>query len=399
VQETLIPFNRPYLTGVEERYIAEVLKSSHLSGDGAFTKQATQLLRQLTGAQAALVTTSCTHALDMSALLLDLGPGDEVIVPSFTFTSTVNAYCLRGATAVFVDCRADTLNIDERLLKSAITDRTKAIVVVHYAGVAAEMAVINDIAARHGLVVIEDNAHGLGGTYQGKALGTFGAMATQSFHETKNIQCGEGGALVFNDMTYHARAEIIREKGTNRSQFFRGMVDKYRWVDLGSSYLPSEILAAVLVAQLEGFSDIQRRRTEIWETYHRELADWAGAQGVVRPTVPPDRTHAAHLYYLLLPDLESRQQLLAHLAQQGIMATFHYQPLHSAPAGLAHGRTAPDGCPVTDDIADRLVRLPFYTGMTEAEQHRVLTAVRQFSVARFTTAMPSPRTPIETAAA
>jgi dTDP-4-amino-4,6-dideoxygalactose transaminase len=375
---TSIPFNRPYLTGVEERYIGEVLKGGHLSGDGPFTKAATDALVAIIGAPAALLATSCTHALEMAAMLLDLGPGDEVIVPSFTFTSTVNAFCLRGATAVFVDCRPDTLNIDERLIEAAITERTKAVVVVHYAGVAAEMDVINEIATRHGLVVVEDNAHGLGGTYRGRALGTLGAMATQSFHETKNLQCGEGGAIVFNDMAYHDRAEIIREKGTNRSQFFRGMVDKYRWVGLGSSYLPSEILAAVLAAQLDSFDDIQQRRMRVWTTYDGGLADWAEAQGVIRPTVPPDREHPAHLYYLLLPDLESRQGLLAHLAAHGIMGTFHYQPLHSAPAGVAHGRTATGGCPVTTAVADRLVRLPLYTGMTSSEQDRVLTAVRQF---------------------
>jgi dTDP-4-amino-4,6-dideoxygalactose transaminase len=380
MHETSIPFNRPYLTGTEERYIAEVLKRGHLSGDGAFTRVATEALVGIMGAQAALLTTSCTHALEMAAILVDLGPGDEVIVPSFTFTSTVNAFCLRGATAVFVDCRPDTLNLDERLIEDAITERTRAIVVVHYAGVAAEMDVINEIAQRHGLVVIEDNAHGLGGTYRGRALGTLGAMATQSFHETKNVQCGEGGAIVFNDMAYHDRAEIIREKGTNRSQFFRGLVDKYRWVDIGSSYLPSEIIAAVLAAQLESFDDIQRRRMQIWTTYDRELAGWAQEQGVARPTVPPDRQHPAHLYYLLLPTLEHRQGLIAHLAEHGIMATFHYQPLHSAAAGLAHGRTGPDGCPVTDDVADRLVRLPFYGGMTTSEQDRVLAAVRQFRV-------------------
>jgi dTDP-4-amino-4,6-dideoxygalactose transaminase len=380
MQGASIPFNRPYLTGVEERYVAEVLKDGHLSGDGAFTRAATEALVAIMGAPAALLTTSCTHALEMAAMLLDLAPGDEVIVPSFTFTSTVNAFCLQRATAVFVDCRPDTLNIDERLIEDAITQRTRAIVVVHYAGIAAEMDAINDIAARHGLVVVEDNAHGLGGSYRGRALGTFGAIATQSFHETKNVQCGEGGAIVFNDMTYHARAEVIREKGTNRSQFFRGMVDKYRWVDLGSSYLPSEILAAVLAAQLESFDDIQQRRMRVWSTYDRELADWAQAQGVVRPTVPADREHPAHLYYLLLPDLESRQGLLAHLAAHGIMGTFHYQPLHSAPAGVAHGRTAAGGCPVTDEVADRLVRLPLYAGMTSSEQDRVLTAVRQFRI-------------------
>jgi dTDP-4-amino-4,6-dideoxygalactose transaminase len=380
VHETSIPFNRPYLTGTEERYIAEVLKRGQLSGDGPFTRSATEALVRLLGVPAALLTTSCTHALEMAGILLDLRPGDEVIVPSFTFTSTVNAFCLRGATAVFVDCRPDTFNLDERLIEDAITERTRAIVVIHYAGVAAEMDVITEIARRHGLVVIEDNAHGLGGTYRGRALGTLGAMATQSFHETKNVQCGEGGAIVFNDMTYHDRAEIIREKGTNRSQFFRGMVDKYRWMDIGSSYLPSEVIAAILMAQLESFDDIQRRRMQVWTTYDRELASWARDQGVAQPTVPADRQHPAHLYYLLMPSLQDRQGLIKHLAERGIMATFHYQPLHSAPAGRAHGRTGPGGCPVTDDIADRLIRLPFYASMTSSEQDRVLSAVQQYQV-------------------
>ncbi len=380
MSKSRIPFNRPYLTGDEDRYLAEVLKAGHFSGDGAFTRAATQLLTGIIGAEHALLATSCTHALEMSAILLALRPGDEVIVPSFTFCSTVNAFCLRGATAVFVDCRPDTLNLDERLIEEAVTARTRAIVVVHYAGVAAEMDAINAIAERHGLVVIEDNAHGLGATYRGRNLGQLGAMATQSFHETKNVQCGEGGALVFNDQQYLHRAEIIREKGTNRSQFFRGMVDKYRWMDIGSSYLPSEFLAAVLTAQLEQFADIQRRRMAIWDAYDVELADWADSQGVRRPTVPSDREHPAHMYYLLLPDLEQRQGLLAHLAGLDIMATFHYQPLHSAPAGRAYGRVARGGCPVTDDVADRLLRLPLYAGMTADERDRVIAAVRQYRV-------------------
>jgi dTDP-4-amino-4,6-dideoxygalactose transaminase len=371
-----IPFNRPYLTDAEEVYVLQAMKAGHLSGDGPFTKRASTMLAEIIGAPAALLTTSCTHALDMSAILLDLGPGDEVIVPSFTFCSTVNAYCLRGATAVFVDCRPDTLNLDERLLEEAITERTRAIVLVHYAGVACELDVINGIATRHGITVIEDNAHGLGGTYRGQPLGSFGAMATQSFHETKNVQCGEGGALVFNDMSFHARAEIIREKGTNRSQFFRGMVDKYRWIDIGSSFLPSEMLAAFLTAQLESFEDIQRRRMAAWKRYDAGLSAWAEQAGVSQPTVPADREHPAHLYYMLMRDLEHRQGLLAHLAASGIGATFHYQPLHSAPAGLRYGRVAGGGCPVTEDVADRLIRLPLFAGISESEVDRVIEAVR-----------------------
>ncbi|HET6213514.1 MAG TPA: dTDP-4-amino-4,6-dideoxygalactose transaminase [Micromonosporaceae bacterium] len=373
-----IPFNRPYVAGAESEYMSQAMVGGVLSGDGPFTKRASGLLAELVGANAALLTTSCTHALDMSAILLDLQPGDEVIVPSFTFCSTANAFALRGATIVFVDCRPDTLNIDERLIQEAVTDRTKAIVVVHYAGVGCEMDAINEIAGRHGLVVIEDNAHGLGGSYRGRALGTFGAMATQSFHETKNVQCGEGGALLFNDLEYFHRAEIIREKGTNRSQFFRGQVDKYRWIDIGSSYLPSELLAAFLTAQLEAFGAIQKKRHAIWNAYHERLSDWAAGNGVARPTVPADRVQPAHLYFLLLPDLDNRQGLIRHLAGRGVQGTFHYQPLHSAPAGEQYGRVGPSGCPVTVDVADRLIRLPMFAGMTEDELDRVVDGVRSY---------------------
>jgi dTDP-4-amino-4,6-dideoxygalactose transaminase len=376
-----IPFNRPYVTGSEHVYMQQAMTRGPLAGDGPFTKRATELLTAIIGAPAALLTTSCTHALDMTALLLDLHPGDEVILPSFTFCSTANAYALRGAVPVFVDCRPDTLNLDERLIEAAITPRTKAIVVVHYAGVACEMDTINEIAARHGLVVIEDNAHGIGATYRGRPLGTLGAMATQSFHETKNVHCGEGGALVFNDGRFVARAEVIREKGTNRSQFFRGMVDKYRWMDIGSSYLPSELLAAFLTAQLESFEDIQRRRMEVWNAYDLRLTGWALDNKVTKPTIPSDRSHPAHLYYLLLPDLDNRQAMIKHLAGQGVHATFHYQPLHSAPAGLQYGRVGPEGCPVTDDVADRLVRLPIYAGMSAEDTDQVIESVLSFRTA------------------
>jgi dTDP-4-amino-4,6-dideoxygalactose transaminase len=349
-----------------------------LAGDGPFTKRATALLTSLVGVPDGLLTTSCTHALDMTAILLDLEPGDEVILPSFTFCSTANAYALRGAVPVFVDIRPDTLNIDERQIEAAITPRTRAIVVVHYAGVGCEMDVINSIAARHNLVVIEDNAHGLGGAYRGRPLGSLGAMATQSFHETKNVQCGEGGALLFADPRFLERAEVIREKGTNRSQFFRGMIDKYRWMDIGSSFLPSDLLAAFLTGQLECFPDIQQRRMALWNAYHERLAGWAADNGVVQPTVPEDRDHPAHLYYLLLPDLESRQALLKHLAEQGVHATFHYQPLHIAPAGRRYGRVGPDGCAVTEDVADRLIRLPMFAGMAPADLDHIVDSVLAF---------------------
>jgi dTDP-4-amino-4,6-dideoxygalactose transaminase len=377
-----IPFNRTFLVGTEADYMQRAMQQGPLSGDGPFTSQASSLLTKIVGASAALLTTSCTHALDLTAILLDLGPGDEVILPSFTFCSTANAYALRGAVPVFVDCRPDTLNIDERLIEAAVTERTKAIVVVHYAGVACDMDVIMAIAARHGLAVIEDNAHGLGGKYRGRALGSIGGMATQSFHETKNIQCGEGGALLFNDPTHIERAEIIREKGTNRTQFFRGMVDKYRWIDIGSSFLPSDLLAAFLTAQLEAFEDIQARRHAVWSAYDQRLADWADAQAITRPHIPDWCEHPAHLYYLLLPDLQNRQQLMHHLSDLGIYAPFHYQPLHNAPAGIQYGRTAVDGCPVTEDVADRLIRLPLFAGMADDELERVINGVLSYRVTR-----------------
>jgi dTDP-4-amino-4,6-dideoxygalactose transaminase len=375
---TTIPFNRAYLTGDEGRYAQESMASGLLSGDGPFTRRASTLVSELTGGLGSLLTTSCTHALEMTALLLDLAPGDEVIMPSFTFVSTANAVALRGAVPVFVDCRPDTLNLDEALVEAAVTDRTRAIMVVHYAGVACDMDAINAIAGRHGLTVIEDNAHGLGGSYRGRPLGSLGAMATQSFHVTKNVQCGEGGALVLNDAALLERAEIIREKGTNRSQFFRGMVDKYRWVDIGSSYLPSDLLAAMLTAQLEGFAGIQQQRHAVWSAYHERLAGWAGEHDVTRPTVPAECAHPAHLYYLLMPAFEHQQGLIAHLKEHGVQATFHYVPLDSAPAGERYGRAAGDGCPVTEDVSARLVRLPLFAGMTDAELDRVVAAVRSY---------------------
>jgi dTDP-4-amino-4,6-dideoxygalactose transaminase len=375
-----IPFNRTYLAGREVEYVREAMASGPLSGDGPFTKRATQLLMELIGAPAALLTTSCTHALDMSALLLNLEPGDEVIMPSFTFVSCPNAFVLRGAVPVFVDSRPDTLNLDERQVEAAVTERTRVIVVVHYAGVACDMDAIGAIAARHGLAVIEDNAHGLGGSYRGRSLGSIADMATQSFHETKNAQCGEGGALVLNNLTYLERAEIIREKGTNRTQFFRGMVDKYRWVDVGSSYLPSDILAAFLAGQLEAFDDIQRQRRAVWDTYHDALASWASDQGIERPTVPAECDHPAHLYYLLLPDLDNRQAMTAHLAERGVHAPFHYQSLHSSPAGVRFGRTGPAGCPVTERAADCLLRLPLFAGMSKAELAHIVESVLTYKV-------------------
>ncbi|HML22656.1 MAG TPA: dTDP-4-amino-4,6-dideoxygalactose transaminase [Aggregatilinea sp.] len=372
-----IPFNKPGVTGIEQSYIAEAIASGHLSGDGSFTKRASVILQEALGVPKVLLTTSCTHALEMSAMILDLKPGDEVIVPSFTFVSTVNAFVLRGATPVFADVREDTLNMDETKLEALITPRTRAIVPVHYAGVACEMDAIMDIANRHGVEVIEDNAHGLFGKYKGKWLGTFGSMATQSFHETKNFQCGEGGALLINDPRHAERAEIIREKGTNRSRFFRGQVDKYTWVDVGSSYLPSEVLAAFLTAQLEQREAIQSARANLWHTYYDALDDWACEFHVRMPVVPEDCEQAYHMFYMLMPSLELRTAFIDHMKSRGILPVFHYLPLHLSDMGRKFGGE-PGACPVTEDISDRLVRLPFYNSMTPEEQTRVIEAILDF---------------------
>lgn len=377
---TAVPFNRTHISDNELDYLEEAVRGRSTCGDGPFTRRATTLLREITGARQALLTTSCTHALEMSAILLDLRPGNEVIMPSFTFMSTANAFALRGAVPVFVDCRPDTLNLDERLVEAAITDRTRAIVVVHYAGVACAMDAIGELAHRYGVAVVEDNAHGLGGRYGDRPLGSFGCLATQSFHETKNIQCGEAGALLVNDPALVERAEVVREKGTDRSRFFRGQVDKYRWIDIGSSYLPSDVLAAQLTAQLESFGRIQERRHAVWAAYHDRLADWATAGGIAQPAVPDGCAHPAHLYYLLLPDLDNRQAFIGHLARRGVQAAFHYQPLHSSPAGIRYGRTAPGGCPVTEQVADRLVRLPLFADLDEAGLTQVIDAVRSYEV-------------------
>lgn len=375
-----IPFNKPGVTGGEFRYIEEALASGHLSGDGVFTRKCHALLEQALGVPKVLLTTSCTHALEMAALLLNLQEGDEVIVPSFTFVSTVNAFFLRGARPVFADIRPDTLNLDESQLEALITPRTRAIFVVHYAGVGCEMDTIMDIAERHGLAVVEDNAHGLFARYKGRYLGTFGQMATQSFHETKNFTCGEGGALVINDPKYIERAEIIREKGTNRSRFFRGQVDKYTWVDVGSSYLPSEVLAAFLYAQLEACEQIQSRRQQIWETYDAHLRTWAEEQDVRLPIIPGHCEQSYHMYYILLPSLEQRHALIEHLKSHGILAVFHYLPLHLSELGQKLGGREGD-CPVTEDVSDRLLRLPFYNTLTEQEQMDVIAAIRDFNLA------------------
>ncbi len=373
-----IPFNRPFFSGREFEFIQQAIANSQISGDGIFTRKCHALLENALGVSKVLLTTSCTHALEMAALLLDIKPGDEVIIPSFTFVSAVNAFVLRGARPVFIDIRADTLNLDQSQLERLITPRTKAIVVVHYAGVGCDMDTIMQVAGRHGIPVIEDNAHGLFGKYRGQYLGTFGCLATQSFHETKNFTCGEGGALLINDQRYIERAEIIREKGTDRNRFFRGEVDKYTWLDVGSSYLPSDILAAYLYAQLEARELIQSRRQRIWEYYCGHLESWAGNSGVRLPIVPPQCEQPYHLFYLLLPSIEQRQALIAHLNARGINSVFHYLPLHLSKMGRQFGGQEGD-CPITEDVSDRLVRLPFYCDLTEDEQMRVVNALHEFA--------------------
>ena len=335
------------------------------------------MLEKELGAGKALLTTSCTHALEMAALLLEIKPGDEVIIPSFTFVSAANAFVLRGASPVFADVRADTLNLDETRLEGLITPRTKAIVVVHYAGVGCEMNAILEIAGRHGIPVVEDNAHGLFGKYKERYLGTMGCLATLSFHETKNFICGEGGALLINDLRYVERAEIIREKGTQRSRFFRGEVDKYTWMDIGSSYLPSELLAAFLYAQLEAREDIQNRRKRIWEYYQEHLRGWAKERGVQLPSVPSSCEQPYHMFYLVVPSLAERQALIAHLSAREINAVFHYLPLHLSSMGRRFGGKEGD-CPVTEEVSDRLLRLPFYNELTEVDQARVVAALEDF---------------------
>lgn len=372
----MIPFNKPHMTGKELWYIAQAHAKGHLAGDGSFTKQCHRWLEQYTGCHKALLAHSCTAGLEMAALLAELQPGDEVIMPSFTFVSTANAFVLRGAVPVFVDIRPDTLNLDERRVEAAITPRTKAIVPVHYAGVACEMDSLLDIAQRHGLMVIEDAAQGLGSTYKGRALGSLGALAALSFHETKNVISGEGGALLVNQPDLAARAEIIREKGTNRSQFFRGQVDKYTWVDVGSSYLPSELIAAFLAAQFEEVDAITGRRLALWDQYHQALAGLEAAERLRRPVVPAHCTHNAHMYYVLLPNLATRSALIDRLKAAGVQSVFHYIPLHSAPAGRRYGRVG-DGrgnLPVTNEVSDRLLRLPLWCGL-EAEQPQVIQAL------------------------
>jgi len=373
----MINFNQPYIAPNQEKYIKEALKNYHISGDGPFTKKCNLFLEEYFGVKKALITTSCTHALEMSAILLNLKEGDEVIVPSFTFVSTPNSFILRGAKPVFIDIRPDTLNMDENKLEDLITDNTKAIYLVHYAGVSCEMDQILEIAKKYGLDVVEDNAHGLFSKYKGKYLGTFGKFATQSFHETKNISCGEGGALLINDSSYIERSEIIREKGTNRSRFFRGQVDKYSWVDVGSSFLPSDILAAILLSHLEESQSIQRKRKEIWDTYDSVLKEWAQNNKVIQPFVPDYCEQSYHMYYLLLPNLDTRQKFIQHLKNNGVHSVFHYVPLHTSEMGKKYGYIE-GSLPVTEDISNCLVRLPMYFDLTHKDLEKINQVVIEF---------------------
>jgi dTDP-4-amino-4,6-dideoxygalactose transaminase len=370
----LIPFNRPYATGKEIGYQQEALGNHHLSGDGPFTKRCHQWLEQRTGSAKALLTHSCTSALDIAALLLDLQPGDEVIMPSFTFVSTANAFVLRGAVPVFVDIREDTLNLDEKLIEAAVTPRTRAIAPIHYAGVACEMDTMLAVAQRHRLAIVEDAAQGIMAAYKGRPLGAIGDLGSLSFHETKNIISGEGGALLIRDAAMISRAEIIREKGTDRERFFRGEVDKYTWQDLGSSFLPSDLIAAFLWAQLEEAERITRERLAIWNRYHGLLAPLEQQGLLRRPIIPPDCQHNGHIYYVLLPAGSDRQKVLRELKQQGIHSVFHYVPLHSSPAGQRFGRAHGD-LALTTSLSERLIRLPMWLGLQEAQQQRVAEAL------------------------
>ncbi len=373
-----IPFNLPDITKVDRDYLAVAVSGGHSSGNGRFSRQAEVLMEATLKARRVLLATSCTHALEMSALLLDLHPGDEVIVPSYTFVSTASAFALFGAKPVFVDSDPLTLNINPVLVEAAITPRTRAICVVHYGGVACDMEAFLDIAARRNLVLIEDNAHGLFAKYKGQPLGTFGSLATQSFHETKNLTCGEGGALVINDPTLVERAEMLREKGTDRSKFLRGQVDKYTWVDIGSSWVLSDLLAAILYGQLQRADRINGQRVSIWDRYHVELAEWADRHGVTTPLVPSGCEHVGHVYHIRFRQAEQRTRFIDHMKQHGVSCVFHYQPLHVSPVGRRFGGF-PGQCPVSEHAGDCLVRLPLFNSLSAEDQSRVIDLATSFA--------------------
>ena len=372
--QSMVPFNLPYSSPLALAEIERTLATARLSGNGANTRACQEILREITGSHRVFLTPSCTAALEMSAVLLDLKPGDEVIVPSFTFVSTACAYALVGARPVFADVSPTTLNVDVASVEAAITPRTRAVVVVHYAGVACPLDELVELCARRGLHLVEDNAHGLFGRYRERSLGTFGSLATLSFHETKNVSCGEGGALLVNDPALVERAEIAQEKGTDRSRFLMGMLDKYTWVSRGSSYLLGEVPAGLLLANLRDREVSQRRRLEIWWRYHRELESWARQRDYQQPIIPDGCVQPAHLYYLLLPDLAERQAFIDHLKKASVQAVFHYQPLHLSPMGKSLG-AQPGQCPVAERVANQLVRLPLFADLTDIEQDRVIAAI------------------------
>jgi len=374
---TLIRFSEPFRTHRELPAVQQVLQSPVWHGDGEFTRRATSLLMGITGAGHALLTTSCTHALELAGVLLELGPGDEVICPSFTFSSTATAIAARGATPVLVDVRADTLNIDVAAVEAALTPRTRAVYVVHYGGIAVDVEALAEILEPRGIALVEDNAHGLGGSWRERPLGSFGCLAAQSFHDTKNVTSGEGGALLVNDVQFAERAEVVREKGTNRARFLRGQVDKYTWVDHGSSYLPSDLLAAVLTAQLESFDEIQALRHRVWDAYAEHLPAWAGEVGVDLMSIPEGAGHPAHLYFLMMPSGLDQAGLIGHLRQRDIVAAFHYQALDQAPAGHLLCRT-PAPCPVSARASERLVRLPLHAGLSGDDVERILEGVTSY---------------------
>ncbi len=378
MENSKIPFNKPFIVGKELYYIAQAVQNGHLSGDGPFTKKCNAWLEEHFNAKKVLLTHSCTAALEMAAILCDIKPGDEFIVPSYTFVSTVNAFVLRGGIPKFIDIRSDTMNMDEKLVEAAITPKTKVIVPVHYAGVGCDMDAIMDIAQRHNLLVVEDAAQGVCATYKNKYLGTIGHLGCYSFHETKNFICGEGGALVVNDERFFERSEIIREKGTNRSQFFRGMVDKYTWVDIGSSYLPSEMIVAFLYAQLEESDKITEKRLSIWNAYHKGLM-WLEESGMLRrPIIPTECGHNAHMYYILLKDLDERTRLIKYLKERDIHPVFHYVPLHNSPKGIELSGGKAPSLPLTEEYSDRLLRLPCYYELTFEQVRGICKVIEEF---------------------